>query len=94
MLTLSRVMIPCDWMGIVTMRQRHPPQDIVTAQSGAAQAASPITLPRRKCTPSVLLHDPDREEQPQEDDGSTATITMTTTFMVCFSSPSSPTRGA
>ena len=52
MLTLSRVMIPCDWIGIVTMRSEIRRRTSTTGTIGLNPGIrTPITLPRRKWTP-------------------------------------------
>ncbi len=51
-LTLSRVMMPWDWMGMVTMRieirHRRSMTGMMIRNPGSR---TPITRPRRKCTP-------------------------------------------
>src|SRR5208337_4247197 len=51
-LTLSRVMIPCDWMGMVTMRIeiRHR-RSMIGMMNRNPGSRTPITRPSRKCTP-------------------------------------------
>jgi hypothetical protein len=53
MLTLSRVMIPCDWIGIVTIRSetRWTRSTSGMMKITPGPRAPPLTRPRRNCTP-------------------------------------------
>ena len=52
MLTLSRVMIPCDWIGIVTMRRDMRRSTSMMGMIGRSPGArTPMTWPSRKWTP-------------------------------------------
>ena len=51
-LTLSRVMIPCDWIGIVTIRSDTRTSRSITGMISARPGSlTPTTLPSRKSTP-------------------------------------------
>src|SRR4029453_16531782 len=66
MLTLSWVMMPWDWMGMVTIRSDTRRR--TSLRGGIRVRRGPPPPPQAKQPPPlVLLNDPDRQRQPTQD---------------------------
>ena len=66
MLTLSRVMIPWDWMGMVTIRSDTRRSTSITGTISAGRApAPPDPAEPEQHAPLVLLDDPHRHRKPE-----------------------------
>ena len=85
-LTLSRVMMPCDWIGIVTIRSDTRTSRSITGMIRARPGSfTPTTLPSRNNTPLWYCVTTFTDS----DNAITATMTSTTraTIRACMTCP-------